>query len=146
MCERVSVDSETRSQSLRSSEKPFSSFLYGHDRMNEETKRAIRKVLRGWLAEMAEGNPAATTRCRSCGREANHVGMRAGVLSSDFGLVRYQRAYYVCPHCHRGTSPLDERLDPVRSLARLHKLVLAGRPLPVAEMAHAWSLGSASPG
>ena len=28
---------------------------------------------------------------------------------SVFGKVSYWRRYYLCPHCHRGQSPLDER-------------------------------------
>lgn len=141
MYEMNRVETETRHQPRCPSESPIGSPLYGHDLPNEEIRRAIRGALRGWLAGMVGQDPAETTKCRSCGRDANYVGMRAGALGSDFGLVRYQRPYYVCPHCHRGTSPLDERLDPVRSLARLRTRVLAGQPLPVADMARAWGLG-----
>jgi hypothetical protein len=36
---------------------------------------------------------------------------------------------------------MDERLNPVESLARLRTKIAAGKSLPVAELAQAWSLG-----
>jgi hypothetical protein len=37
---------------------------------------------------------------------------------------------------------LDERINPVESLAKLRAKIAAGKSLPVAEMADAWGLGS----
>ena len=34
-----------------------------------------------------------------------------GALLTALGPVRFQRAYYVCPHCHQGQSPRDRELD-----------------------------------
>lgn len=48
-------------------------------------------------------------RC-SCGYEAKAWGQREAVVWSVFGKVEYRRRYYLCPHCHRGQSPLDEQL------------------------------------
>jgi len=56
--------------------------------------------------------------------------------------VRYRRAHYVCPNCYHSTYPLDERLDPNASLARLRKRLADGVPLPVGEIARAWGLGT----
>lgn len=111
-------------------------------RLEEDVKRAARQRMRKCLDALAERTPARTTRCRNCGEEANYVHMRAGLLRSRFGLLRYRRAFYVCPHCHKSTCPLDERLDPARSLGRLRSRVLAGQRLPVEQMARAWGLGS----
>jgi len=46
----------------------------------------------------------------SCGQGAKAWGQREAVVWSVFGKVNYRRRYYLCPHCHRGQSPLDERL------------------------------------
>lgn len=46
----------------------------------------------------------------SCGQEAEPLGKREAVVWSVFGKVNYARRYYLCEHCHRGQSPLDERL------------------------------------
>ena len=82
------------------------------------------------------------SRCRDCGNYANYISKKVGFVRTQFGLLRYRRAYYVCPYCHQSTCPLDERLNPIESLARLRTKVAAGKPLPVAELAKAWGLGS----
>ena len=46
----------------------------------------------------------------ACGQEAEPRGTREAVVWSVFGKVSYGRRYYLCAHCHRGQSPLDERL------------------------------------
>jgi hypothetical protein len=38
------------------------------------------------------------------------VTKRAGLLWTLLGKVNYRRAYYLCPHCHQGSYPLDEQL------------------------------------
>lgn len=48
----------------------------------------------------------------------------------------------MCPHCHHSTCPLDERLDPYTSLAKLRTQIAAGKSLPVDELAKSWGLGS----
>lgn len=48
--------------------------------------------------------------CR-CGHQAQYHDTRPKQLTTAVGEVRYQRAYYRCPHCRRGQSPRDHELD-----------------------------------
>ncbi len=105
------------------------------------TIQMIRQVFQHWLENCEELDPVPLTRCRECGNLANYVSKRAGFIRTKFGLIRYNRAYYICPHCHQSTCPLDERLNPSQSLARLRSKVAAGKVLPVAELAESWGLG-----
>ena len=50
-----------------------------------------------------------TTPC-SCGHEARYMMRRQAKTLTAFGWVRYRRAYHLCEHCHRGQSPLDQKL------------------------------------
>ena len=108
----------------------------------QKTRQVIREIIAQWLDACEENESQPQTRCRECGLQANLISRRAAFARTQFGLVRYQRAYYVCPHCHAATCPLDERLNPLESLARLREKIAAGKSLPVAEMAKAWGLGS----
>ena len=108
----------------------------------QNTRQVIRVIIAQWLKACEEIEPQSQTRCRECGLLANFVSSKAAFARTQFGLVRYQRAYYVCPHCHASTCPLDERLNPLESLARLREKIAAGKSLPVAEMAKAWGLGT----
>ena len=114
--------------------------LENHDR--RLVHRACRQVLGRLLEGCEEAVPEATTRCRWCGMEANYVSRRPGYVSTCFGAVRYRRAHYVCPSCYHCTYPLDERLNPTASLARLRDRLAAGVPLPVGEIAQSWRLGT----
>ena len=110
--------------------------------MDRVTCRISRKVLGEWLDACEKVEPQPTTKCRDCGKDAHYVSKRVGFVHTQYGLIRYRRAYYVCPHCHQSTCPLDERLNPVESLARIRAKLAVGKSLPVAEMANAWGLGS----
>jgi hypothetical protein len=101
----------------------------------------IRKDIRFWIENNQEYSPNLTTRCRECGQVANYVSKRVGHVRTQFGLVTYRRAAYSCSQCHCTTYPMDERLNPVQSLARLRTKIAAGKSLPVAELAQAWGLG-----
>lgn len=103
--------------------------------------RTIRKDIRLWIENNQEFSPELTTRCRECGQVANYVSEQVGHVQTQFGLISYQRAAYSCSHCHCNTYPMDERLNPVKSLARLRTKIAAGKRLPVAELAQAWGLG-----
>jgi hypothetical protein len=70
----------------------------------EACGRGLQKVL-----EAKEEKYASNIGC-ACGQEAEPSGQRQAVIWSVFGKVSYARRYYLCPHCHRGQSPLDERL------------------------------------
>jgi hypothetical protein len=112
------------------------------DDLETITAQIAREILQDWLEKSEEIIAEPETRCRECGNYANYISKRVGFINTQFGLLRYKRAYYVCPHCHQSTCPLDERLNPDESLARLRAKVIAGKPLPVAELAKAWRLGS----
>jgi hypothetical protein len=101
-----------------------------------------QQVLTRCLQSAEKQIPDEFTKCGWCGKDAKYVSKRIGFVSTQFGLIRYWRAYYVCPHCHRSTCPLDERLDPYTSLAKLRTQIAAGKSLPVDELAKSWGLGS----
>lgn len=44
-----------------------------------------------------------------CGQKAQFVSRRSAVLWTVFGKVSYKRRYYLCPKCHQGQSPLDQK-------------------------------------
>ena len=50
--------------------------------------------------------------CR-CGHRAHYHEKRVKRMLTMLGPVQLQRAYYVCPDCHRGLSPRDVELDVV---------------------------------
>jgi hypothetical protein len=106
------------------------------------TAHMVRNILQEWLESSEEIQPKSQTHCRECGNFANYVCKRVGFIQTQFGLLRVRRAYYVCPICHQSTCPLDERLNPVESLARLRAKLAGGKQLPVAETAKDWGFGS----
>lgn len=110
--------------------------------VSEITRKDNRDIITRWLEECENHEPDLQTLCRECGMKANYVSRKPAIACTQFGMVRYKRAYYVCPYCHHSTAPLDERLNPYQSLARLRAKIAAGKSLPVAEMANAWGLGS----
>jgi len=91
--------------------------LVGSPRSLSEMERRIREalmqvgrfLLSAWLALQEGPYPAPRVACR-CGAEAEYLSKREAVLFTLLGRVTYRRAYYVCPRCHRGCCPLDERL------------------------------------
>ena len=116
--------------------------LISLDDLETFTVQMSCQILQHWLENSEKKIPDPKTRCRDCGNYANYISKKVGFVRTQFGLLRYRRAYYVCPYCHQSTCPLDERLNPIESLARLRTKVAAGKPLPVAELAKAWGLGS----
>lgn len=53
---------------------------------------------------------AATVVC-PCGGPARYHDHRSKTLRTVVGPVEFERAYYLCPHCHQGYSPRDRELD-----------------------------------
>ena len=92
--------------------------------MRERMLELGRLLLRAWLADQEERYPAETVPC-ACGARAVYERRREGVLHTTLGTVRYQRAYYLCPACHQGQYPLDQRLGlrPGEMSAELESLV-----------------------
>jgi hypothetical protein len=70
--------------------------------------RAGAAFLRGVLTE--EGSHAGHVDC-GCGRQARYHDQRPKQLLTVLGSFRFNRAYYVCRHCHKGQSPRDRELD-----------------------------------
>ena len=96
--------------------------------------RLGRQMLESWLAKEGSGYAAGEIEC-SCGGQARYLARREGILLTALGAVRYKRAYYLCPQCHRGTYPLDERLGlrPGEVSAGLESLLgIVGAGLPFA--------------
>lgn len=65
-------------------------------------------VLTGLLA--AQSDPPTQTAC-GCGEQAHYHDRRSKQLLTAVGTIEYERAYYVCPHCHQGQSPCDREWD-----------------------------------
>lgn len=81
-----------------------------------EMEQALRELAREVsglglqkMIEEREEKYGSRVRCL-CGQEAEPLGKREAMVWSVFGKVSYVRRYYLCPHCHGGQSPLDERL------------------------------------
>jgi hypothetical protein len=70
--------------------------------------RAGAEIL-GRLRSQVSGEPGQTP-C-ACGHAAHYHDRRPKQLLTALGPVRFQRSYYVCPHCHQGQSPRDRELD-----------------------------------
>jgi len=81
--------------------------------MERRVHRTLRDVgaiwLGEWMEEMDGPYPQPSVPC-SCGEEAAYVRRREGVIITLFDRVSFRRAYYLCPHCHHGQYPLDQRL------------------------------------
>lgn len=78
-------------------------------RARQLAQRIAVSCLQAWLEEMEGPYVASEVSC-PCGGKAHYVRRRPGVLLTIVGRVHFQRAYYLCPVCHRGQYPLDERL------------------------------------
>ncbi len=55
-------------------------------------------------------SPATTVPC-DCGCQARYHDTRPKQILTAVGRVEFERAYYLCPHCHQGQSPRDRELD-----------------------------------
>ena len=91
-----------------------------------------RFLLGAWLAMLEDPYPAETIPC-PCGGQAKYQFKREGTLLTILGQITYQRTYYLCPECHQGLYPLDQRLGlrPGRMSAELESLAgMTGVQLP----------------
>jgi hypothetical protein len=89
-------------------------------------------LLGAWLSMQEERYPAESIPC-SCGGQAKYRFRREGVLFTILGVIKYQRAYYLCPTCHTGRYPLDDKLGlrPGEMSAELESLTaMTGAQLP----------------
>jgi hypothetical protein len=85
---------------------------------------AGRQALATYLNRQRPKYPAETTTCRHCGQEAGDMRLRTARLHTILGIVCYERPYYLCDQCHRGTCPLDQAwgLRPNQMSAELERL------------------------
>jgi hypothetical protein len=76
------------------------------------TRTAMHRAGAAVLSELLAGSeaPERAVPC-ACGHSAQYHDTRPKQLQTAVGRVRYQRAYYRCPHCHQGQSPRDRELD-----------------------------------
>ena len=81
--------------------------------MEQDVRTAMLKLgnlmLTNWLALQNPTYPPETVPC-ACKMQASYKELREGVLLTALGRVAYRRAYYLCPACHKGSYPLDDRL------------------------------------
>jgi len=78
------------------------------------TRSSLHQVGTGVLTMLlaTAASPAAKQPC-DCGHSADYHGQRPKQLFTVLGPVTFQRAYYLCRHCHQGQSPRDKQLDVV---------------------------------
>ena len=76
------------------------------------TRAAMHQAGAVVLSQLLSDSEAAPPEvpCR-CGHPARQHDTRPKQLTTMVGAVCYDRAYYRCPHCHRGQSPRDRELD-----------------------------------
>jgi hypothetical protein len=72
-------------------------------------KQVGRRLLELLVETCRPEERSATIPCR-CGGTAKFERHREGTVLTTVGQARVTRAYYLCPECHEGTYPLDERL------------------------------------
>ncbi len=81
--------------------------------LEEEIHKVVQQMGRACmeavLEEMAETYPPEQSGC-ACGEQADYRYRRQATTVTQFGQVRYRRAYYVCEACGKGHYPLDRKL------------------------------------
>lgn len=63
------------------------------------------------LAALLNQHDAPATSPCSCGQQARYYDRRERQLLTALGEAKFERAYYVCPHCGEGHSPRDRELN-----------------------------------
>jgi hypothetical protein len=81
----------------------------------EATEKGARAGLHRagvWLlAQLLKQHDAPATSPCACGQQARYYDRRERQLLTALGEVKFERAYYVCPHCSEGHSPRDRELN-----------------------------------
>jgi hypothetical protein len=72
--------------------------------VKEAASMGIQKV-----SEQSEERYANKEVMCACGQKAQFVSKRPAMMWTVFGKVNYKRRYYLCPECHNGQSPLDQK-------------------------------------
>ena len=77
--------------------------------MREILREVGVQALSAYLSGEDALYPEAEIPC-PCGQTASYQFRRPAQTLSVFGWAKYRRAYYLCPECHQGLAPLDQRL------------------------------------
>jgi hypothetical protein len=59
---------------------------------------------------LSRPSPEASQIPCACGQTAHYHDTRPKQLLTALGPVRFERGYYICPHCHQGQNPRDREL------------------------------------
>lgn len=82
------------------------------DEMESMMRELVREAAQIGMRQVIEQGEE-TCGCRevlcACGQKAQFVSKRSAVLWTVFGKVDYRRRYYLCPNCHQGQSPVDQK-------------------------------------
>ena len=104
--------------------------------IEQVTRRLVQEIGRQAIVEVVnaeESRYPQTVLCRQCDQELPYIRRRPAQLRTIFGCLQVKRAYYLCPACHQGCCPLDERLGlrPNALSAELERLAaMTGALLP----------------
>jgi hypothetical protein len=92
--------------------------------MRELVKEAANIGMRHAIEQGEETCGSREVSC-TCGQKAQFVSKRSAVIWTVFGKVDYQRRYYLCPNCHQGQSPVDQKygIEPGQTTPTLASLL-----------------------
>lgn len=92
--------------------------------MRELVKEAANRGMRQAIEQGEEPCGSRAVIC-TCGQKAPFVSKRSAVIWTVFGKVDYQRRYYLCPNCHQGQSPVDQKygIEPGQTTSTLASLL-----------------------
>jgi hypothetical protein len=92
--------------------------------MRELVKDAANSGMRQAIERVEEPCGSREVIC-TCGQKAQFVSKRSAVIWTVFGKVDYQRRYYLCPTCHQGQTPVDQKygIEPGQTTPTLASLL-----------------------
>jgi hypothetical protein len=92
--------------------------------MRELVKDAASSGMRHAIEQGEETCGSREVIC-ACGQKVQFVSKRSAVIWTVFGKVDYQRRYYLCPNCHQGQSPVDQKygIEPGQTTPTLASLL-----------------------
>jgi hypothetical protein len=80
------------------------------DEGDEVARQAKLQRMAERIASYEGGYEGNRRRCPQCGQWQQYKGEATREIVVEGGTLTIARAYYVCPHCHTATYPLDEEL------------------------------------
>jgi hypothetical protein len=76
-----------------------------------QVKRELGEQLQRLWIEQQEKDAPNRTDCATCAGSARFCGGRERLVVTQHGELCFARRYYHCSRCHRGSAPLDDRLE-----------------------------------